>query len=68
MPYHMAVNTRTNRIYVSTSLMVTVSVVNGLTNRVISTIKVGERCDNIAINTRTNRIYVATISLTSKNA
>ncbi|OCT15479.1 hypothetical protein A8709_15495 [Paenibacillus pectinilyticus] len=68
LPSHLALNARTNRIYVANFLDGTVSVINGLTNRVITTVKVGERCDHIAVNTRTNLIYVTTISLTAKFA
>lgn len=68
LPFHMVVNPRTNRIYLTNWLDGTVSVINGYTNRVITTIKMGERCDDIAVNTRTNLIYTATISLSSNNA
>ncbi|MDQ0877533.1 YVTN family beta-propeller protein [Paenibacillus sp. V4I3] len=68
LPFQMAVNTRTNRIYLVNFLDGTVSVINGRTNRIITTVKVGERCDEIALNSRTNLIYIATISLSSNKA
>ncbi|CAG7620248.1 hypothetical protein PAESOLCIP111_02260 [Paenibacillus solanacearum] len=67
LPFNLAVNPRTNRIYITNFFDGTVSVINGRTNRVIATVKVGERCDNIAVDPRANLIYVATISLTSPN-
>lgn len=57
-PFQLAINPRTNRIYVPNFRDATVSVINGQTNQVIQTIKVGRFPDNIEVNLRTNLIYV----------
>lgn len=58
----IAVNSMTNRIYVSNEFVVnTVDVINGLTNEVIDTIRVGMP-DKICVNHMTNHIYVTTQS------
>ncbi len=61
-PAYLAVNPRTNRIYVSNFRDGTVSVISGKTNRLMTTIKVGQRPFGIGVNPRTNRIYVACMS------
>jgi len=58
-PDFVAVNSVTNRIYVSNSGDGTVSVVDGATNTVIATITVGGQPLGIAVNPGTNMVYVA---------
>lgn len=59
---NIAVNSVTNRIYVSNEFVVsTVDVIDGLTNKVIDTIDVGLP-DKIGVNHTTNHIYVTTQS------
>jgi YVTN family beta-propeller protein len=59
-PRAVAVNPKTNRIYVASIDLNTIRVINGATNTVIgSPITVGDRPKGIAINQTTNRIYVA---------
>lgn len=61
-PAYLAINPRTNRIYVTNFRDGTVSVISGRTNRLITTVKVGQRPFGIGVNPRTNRIYVANMS------
>ncbi len=59
-PSQIIINELTNRIYVTNTVKDTVSVINGNTQAVIATIKVGSNpVIPPAINTITNRIYVA---------
>ena len=67
-PVGVSVNPNTNMIYVANSGFGfnthpyqpgTVSVIDGLTNSVISTISVGNDPQGIAVNPNTNKIYVA---------
>ncbi len=55
----MAVNPRTNRIYVTNSNDGTVSVIDGTTNSVVATIPVGTTPQAVAVNPSTNNIFVA---------
>jgi YVTN family beta-propeller protein len=60
-PLGVAVNPVTNTIYVANGgcpCGTTVSVINGLTNTVVTVITVGDRPSAIAVNSVTNRIYV----------
>ncbi len=58
-PTGVAVNEKTNRIYVANAGSDTVSVIDGATNTMISTIAVGDGPFGVAVNEKTNRIYVA---------
>lgn len=58
-PYAIAVNPQTDMIYIANIGLNTVSVVNGLTNTIITTIKVGALPHALAVNSITNTIYVA---------
>ena len=57
-PVAVAVNSATNRIYVSNYDSGSVTVVDGLSNAVIATIPVGSNPFGITANPATNRIYV----------
>ncbi|HEV2192380.1 MAG TPA: YncE family protein [Nitrosopumilaceae archaeon] len=57
-PFGVVVNTDTNKIYVTNSGSISVSVIDGSTNGVIANIGVGAGPWGIAINTNTNKIYV----------
>lgn len=57
----VAVNGKTNRIYVANPTDDSLSVIDGVTNSVIATIPVGEQPWAVGINTVTNRIYVVNI-------
>ena len=64
----VAVNSITNRIYVTNSLDNTVSVIDGLTETVIATINVGTAPRGVAVSRNYNKVYVvnrldATISI-----
>jgi len=61
-PMYLAVDAETNRIYVSNQSDDTVSVIDGVTNRVLHTIKVGHDPNGVAVNPRTNTIYVANLT------
>jgi YVTN family beta-propeller protein len=60
-PFHIAVNANTNKIYVATwSTDATfVSVVDGSTNKLVSSISVGKYPDGIGVNPNKNRIYIS---------
>ncbi|MEC0226615.1 YncE family protein [Paenibacillus alba] len=58
---YLAVNTRTNRIYVTNFRDRTVSVIDGTSNRVIASVSVGLRPYGIAVHQGSNRIYVANL-------
>ncbi len=59
LPRGVAVNSITDRIYVSTEDPNVVSVVDGKTSRVRATIPVGSLPAGLAVNPNTNLIYVA---------
>ena len=56
---HVAVNERTNRIYVTSRHSGTLSVIDGHTNEVIVTLDVGPDPYGLAVDEEANRIYVA---------
>ena len=63
-PHEVAVNSVTNKIYVSNfgHLLepdTTVSVIDGITNTVVNTIQVGTNPVGVAVNSVTNKIYVS---------
>ncbi|MFL6210140.1 MAG: hypothetical protein ACJ74W_14895 [Pyrinomonadaceae bacterium] len=59
-PFAPAVNTTTNKIYVANAGSSSVSVINGATNTVITTITgVGNQPTDVAVNSVTNKVYVA---------
>jgi YVTN family beta-propeller protein len=58
-PWAVAVNSVTNRVYVSNPGADTVSVIDGATNSVIATIGVGEGASGLSVNPTTNRVFVA---------
>ena len=55
----IAVNANTNRIYVTNYQDGTISVIDGINNKIIKTIKLEPGVEGIAINPLTNKIYVA---------
>ena len=57
-PLDLAVNPKTNKIYVANSGSNSVSVIDGFTDRVESNIIVGSNPDGVAVNPKTNKIYV----------
>lgn len=61
-PQDIAVNSVTNRVYVSNLIDNTVSVIDGSSNTVVDTITVGVVPEQIAVNSSTNMIYVANSS------
>ncbi len=58
-PVWLAVNNRTNMVYVANEFDNTVSVIDGATNQVVATIPVGSVPRFVAVNVNTNRIYVS---------
>ncbi|UCC62986.1 MAG: YncE family protein [Anaerolineae bacterium] len=56
---HVAVNERTNRVYVTSRHSGTLSVIDGRTKEVIATFDVGPDPYGLAVNEEANRIYVA---------
>ena len=58
-PEDLAVNPKTNKIYVANSGSNSVSVIDGFTDRVERNIIVGSTPDGVAVNPKTNKIYVA---------
>lgn len=59
LPFDLAINETTNKIYVVNRNSDSVSVIDGVTNTVIKTISVGTTPTKITVNPATNRIYVA---------
>ena len=59
IPIDIAVNSKTNKIYVSNFGDNTVSIINGGDNSIISTISIGNAPYGISINEDTNKIYIA---------
>jgi YVTN family beta-propeller protein len=59
LPEDMAVNPLTNTIYVANFNGNTVSVIDGLTNTVTTTIRIDTSPSHIEVNPETNKIYVA---------
>ena len=59
IPYGLAVNPLTNRIYVTDIGSNSVHVIDGQTNKLISTVSVGVKPVNIAVNIRGNTVYVS---------
>ena len=57
-PSGIAVNPRTNTIYVANRVDGTVSVISGRTNTVVATIPVSPQPNAVAVNPQTNTIYV----------
>jgi YVTN family beta-propeller protein len=57
-PWNLAINPVTNFVYVANQGSNTVSVINGTTNSVVSTLNVGIRPTIVRVNSVTNRIYV----------
>jgi YVTN family beta-propeller protein len=55
----IAVNNKTNRIYVANSVAGSVAVIDGVTNTPIASIPVGPTPGGLAVNSITNRMYVA---------
>jgi YVTN family beta-propeller protein len=58
-PFGVAVNSSTNRIYVTNAMSNNVSVIDGATNTVVATVPVGNSPYQVDVNPSTNRIYVA---------
>ena len=58
-PNGVAANWRTNTIYVTNRGNNTVSVINGRTNKVVTTVPVGDDPFAVAANPHTNTAYVA---------
>lgn len=59
-PTSVAVNPRTNRLYVANSGSLTVSVVDGESRQVLATVPMSTRPQSVAVNQRSGRVYVAT--------
>ncbi len=56
----LSVNPETNKIYVTNGN--NISIINGATNEVVSSISLGDNPTDIAVNPETNKIYVITSS------
>ena len=61
-PWHIAVNTATNKIYVANEDGPSISVIDGATNNT-TTIALGNIPEGVAVNPVTNKIYVAVINV-----
>jgi YVTN family beta-propeller protein len=57
-PWQVAVDTLTNKVYVTDLFGRTVSVIDGLTNTLLSTISIGYQPTGIAVDEATDKIYV----------
>ncbi len=60
-PCAVAINSRTNRIYVVNYADESVTVIDGEKNRVLATLSVGEHPQAVAVNERDNVVYVANV-------
>src|SRR3990172_751264 len=60
-PYDIAVNSKTNKVYVTSDKTNLVSLIDGSTNEIISTFDVQKPC-GIAVNEATNMVYVTSES------
>lgn len=54
----IAINSETNRIYITNEINNNVIVIDGETNKIISTISVGNTPTNVTVNSNIDRIYV----------
>jgi YVTN family beta-propeller protein len=61
-PMYLAVDKKTNRIFVSNQADDTVSVIDGATNKVLRTVRVGHYPNGVAVDFTTNTIYVANLT------
>lgn len=61
-PIYLAVDEKTNRVYVSNQADDSVSVIDGATNTVLGTVRVGHYPNGVAVNSKTNTIYVANLN------
>ncbi len=61
VPFGVAVDPKTNTIYVTNHFSDTVSVISGRTNTVTATIPVGGDPNGVAVDRKTNTIYVANL-------
>ena len=59
-PTSVAINPRTNRVYVANSGSLDVSVIDGETRQVVATVPMSTRPHAVGVNQRSGRIYVAT--------
>ncbi len=59
-PTSVAVNPRTNRLYVANSGSLSVTVIDGDTRQVVATVPMSTRPQAVAVNQRSGRVYVAT--------
>lgn len=60
-PVAVAVNPKTNKIYVANKKSDNVTIIDGRTNKVTGTVKVGLEPNAVRINPNTNKIYVAAL-------
>jgi YVTN family beta-propeller protein len=68
LPRGVAVNPITNMIYVANYDSKSISVINGVTNRLVTDIPTGSTAARIAVNPNTNKIYVANCDPESSSA
>ncbi|MDQ3978682.1 MAG: serine/threonine-protein kinase [Actinomycetota bacterium] len=59
-PTSVAVNPRTNRLYVANSGSLNVTVIDGESRQVLATVPMSTRPQSVAVNQRSGRVYVAT--------
>ena len=64
-PVGVAINSNTNRIYVTNNQSDTVSVIDSFTDKVTATVQIGKEPYGIDVNTKTNKIYVVHIDTLS---
>ncbi len=60
--YGVAVNARTNRIYVTNPVSPIVTVLDGATNTVVTTVGVGAGPLGVIVNEKTGRVYVTNLN------
>jgi YVTN family beta-propeller protein len=58
-PQAIAVNPKTNRIYVANTHSKNVTVIDGATHSVVAVVPAGDGPYSVAVNEATNKIYVA---------
>jgi len=58
-PGYVGVNSTTNRVYVTSEISNTVSVIDGASSIVVATVSVGKTPYGVGVNPTTNRVYVS---------
>lgn len=61
-PSYISINENTNKIYIANNFLGTLSIINGESDSLITTLNFGTRAFSVAVNVNTNKIYVENIA------